>query len=363
VLKCVGLTSAPVAANEMRKDYLIDRWTVIATQRKKRPIDFQRTPEERKQAGVCALEPGNEHMTPPAVLVYLPTNGGIRKDRDQDGLRHKNWLVRCVPNLYPAFTPPTGGERIGALEGSFVEERATGHHEVLVESPNHDEHPGTARISQLIHVVNASIDRLQELSSRQYVKYVSVFRNHGLEAGASLAHAHTQIIATPFIPKTVEEELKASEEIFKKEKHCALCSIIEKEERSSRFVWKNRDFVVFAPWASVHPFEFWVFPKRHQCCLLDLSQLEVESLARTLRVCFGGLKTLLNDPPYNYGFHQITRGACEHFHWHLEVYPRLSIWAGFEKSTGMFINVVSPEDAAASLREATVEEEKKMPSA
>jgi len=363
VLKCDGLTSVPVTANEMRKDYLIDRWTVIATQRKRRPTDFKRALEEKKQAGVCALEPGNEHMTPPAVLVYLPINGGIKKDRDTDGLRHKNWLVRCVPNLYPAFTPPATGEKFDVAKGSFVQKRATGHHEVLVESPNHDEHPGTARLSQLIHVVNASIDRLRDLSSRQYVQYVSVFRNHGLEAGASLSHAHTQIIATPFIPRIVEEELKASEEIFRKENHCAFCSIVEKEEKSSRFIWKNSDFVVFAPWASVHPFEFWVFPKKHQCCLLDLSQREVESLARTLWVCFGALKTLLNDPPYNYGFHQITRGACEHFHWHLEVYPRLSIWAGFEKSTGMFINVVSPEDAATSLREAALEEEKKMPSA
>jgi len=357
-LSGVCLVSVSTTANEMRKDYLIDRWTVIAAQRKKRPTDFKKASEEKRQAGVCALEPGNEHMTPPAVLVYRPTAKGIKKDRDHDGSRHKNWLIRCVPNLYPAFTPPEEDEKIGAGGSVFRRDRATGHHEVLVESPNHDEHPGTARISQLVHVVNACIDRLRELSSKPYVKYVSIFRNHGLEAGASLSHAHTQIIATPFIPKIVEEELKASQDVFKKERHCAFCAIIEKEEKSDRFVWKNHDFVVFAPWASVHPFEFWVFPKRHQCCLLDLSQSEVESLAKTMRVCFGGLKTLLNDPPYNFGFHQITAGACEYYHWHLEVYPRLSIWAGFEKNTGIFINVVSPEDAAKHMREAALEEEK-----
>lgn len=360
MLKCIGLTSTPTAANEMRKDYLIDRWTVIATQRKKRPVDFKRTPEEKKQTGVCALEPRNEHMTPPAVLVYLSANGGIKKDKDADGLRHKDWLVRCVPNLYPAFTPPMKGERMSSAESPFVLDRATGHHEVLVESPNHDEHPGTARIPQLVHVVNAQIDRFRELSSKPYVKYVSIFRNHGLEAGASLSHAHTQIIATPSIPKTVEEELKVSEEAFKKDGHCAFCNIVQKEEKSSRFIWKNSDYVVFAPWASVHPFEFWIFPKKHQCCLLDLSQREVESLAKTMRICFGALKSLLSDPPYNYGFHQVCSSEGTHFHWHLEVYPRLSIWAGFEKSTGMFINVVSPEDAAANLREATQEEEKKL---
>jgi len=347
-------------ANELRKDYLLDRWVVIATQRKKRPTDFKQRLEEKRQAGVCALEPGNEHMTPPAVLVYLPTNGGIRKDRDLNGFRHKNWIVRCVPNLYPAFTPPKEGEWLGLESGLFTRASATGHHEVLIESPKHHEHPSVAKVSQLIHVINAYLDRIQELSSKPYVKYVSVFRNHGLEAGASLSHAHTQLIATPIMPKIMEEELKASKEFYNKNYGCTFCEIIEQEEQSPRSIWKNKHFVVFAPWASVHPFEFWVFPKRHQCCLLDLSRSEVEALAKTMRVCLGGLRTLLGDPPYNFGFHQITCGARDYYHWHLEVYPRLTIWAGFEKSTGMFINVVSPEDAAKHLREAMLEEEKKI---
>lgn len=343
----------------MRKDYLIDRWTVIATARKKRPVDFKRVPEDKKPSGICALDPGNENMTPPAVLVYLPVDGGVKKEKDQDGVRHKNWLVRCVPNLFPAFTPPQTGE-MNVDQEFFLQNRATGHHEVLIESPNHDEHPASARISQLVHVINASRDRLRDLSEKQYVKYVSVFRNHGLEAGASLSHAHTQIIATPLIPKTVKEEIDASERFLKTNGKCAFCEIIEKEENLPRFIWKNENFVAFAPWASVHPFEFWIFPKKHQCCLLDLSEHEVESLARTMRVCFGALKSLLNDPPYNYGFHQICSDACEFYHWHLEVYPRLSIWAGFEKSTGMYINVVSPEDAASAMRQAAVEEEEKL---
>lgn len=349
----------PTTANEMRKDYLLDRWVVIATQRKKRPTDFAKAPQ-RRQEGVCALDPGNEQMTPPAVLVYLPANGGIKKDSDKDGFRQKNWLVRVVPNLYPAFTPPEKTEAAKVEKGDFTVERATGHHEVIIESPSHDEHPGVARVSQLIHVVNAYIDRLRELSSKPYVKYVSIFRNHGLEAGASLSHAHTQLIATPNIPRTVEEELKTCRDRFKRDKECAFCEIIEKESKSARFVWENKDFTVFAPWAGVHPFEFWVFPKKHQCCLLDLSQSEVKTLAEVLRVSLGGLNSMLNDPPYNFGFHQICSGAQDHYHWHLEVYPRLSIWAGFEKSTGMFINVVSPEDAAKHLREAMLEEEKKI---
>jgi UDPglucose--hexose-1-phosphate uridylyltransferase len=295
-------------------------------------------------------------MTPPAVLVYLPQGGGIKKDRDKNSVRHKNWLIRVVPNLYPAFMPFGKGEKTKVKKGDFTLARATGHHEVLIESPHHNEHLGVARVSQVVLVINAYIDRLRELFSKSYVKHVSIFRNHGLEAGASLSHAHTQLIATPIIPKIVEQELKVSENRFKK-KECIFCEIIEKESRSVRFIWENRSYTTFAPWASVNPFEFWIFPKKHQCCLLDLSQTEVKLLAEAMRVSLGGLNSLLNDPPYNFGFHQ----ACSnHYHWHLEVYPRLAIWAGFEKSTGMFINVVSPEDAAKHLRGSMLEEEKKI---
>ncbi len=345
--------------NDLRKDYLINRWSVMATQRKKRPTDFVKAPQKRQES-VCAFEPGNEHLTPPAVLVYLPLDEGIKKERDRMGECYENWLVRAFPNLYPAFSLSEDEEPQITEMGDFVHEKATGHHEVIVESPCHDEHPGVARVSQLVLVIEAYLDRLRDLSSKPYVKYVSIFRNHGLEAGASLSHAHTQLIATPIIPTLVEEELKVSEDHYGKNQKCVFCEIIEKESQSSRFIWENEDFTVFAPWASVHPFEFWTFPKKHQRCLLDLSQGEVKSLAEALRVSLGGLNSMLNDPPYNFGFHQITDARCNYYHWHLEVYPRLSIWAGFEKSTGMFINVVLPEDAAKDLRFAMLEEEKKI---
>ena len=162
------------------------------------------------------------------------------------------------------------------------------------------------------------------------------------------------------MPKKIEEESQASEKLFQQDGKCIFCKIVEKEEKSDRFVWGNADFMVFAPWASVHPFEFWAFPKKHQCSLLDLSENEVKAFAETLRVSLGGLYSLLNDPPYNFGFHQIVAKSCDHFHWHLEVYPKLTVWAGFEKNTEMFINVVSPEDAATSLREAMLDEERKV---
>jgi len=337
--------------NEVRKDYLLDRWVVIATERGRRPTDFANKEREKAKTGVCPMCPGNEHMTPPAVLVYLKHGNGIRKTEDKDDTRHKNWAVRVIPNLFPAFAPPKNktSQRKTAKCSEMIP--AVGHHEVLVESPNHDEHPADARLSQLEYVVDAYVDRLRELSARPYVKYVSIFRNHGLEAGASLSHAHSQIIATPSIPKTVEDELEASKRFWKQNKKCVFCEIIKKERGGPRLILENSKFVVFAPYASVNPMEFWIIPKKHEATLLDMSKGDVKALAETLKACLGGLKKLVNDPPYNYGFHLASdKDASDYYHWHLEVYPRLAIWAGFEKSTGMYINTVTPEAAAEHLR-------------
>jgi UDPglucose--hexose-1-phosphate uridylyltransferase len=339
--------------NEVRKDYLLDRWVVIATERGRRPTDFAKKVREKTRTNVCPLCPGNEHMTPPAVFVYLKSGKAIRKAKDKDGFRHKNWLIRCIPNLYPAFTPPKRKINRRQIMKSSDLAVAVGHHEVLVESPIHYEHPADAEISQLVHVINAYIDRLREFTSKPYVKYISIFRNHGLEAGASLSHAHSQIIATPFIPSVVEEEMEASRKLWKKSRKCVFCDILEKELDGPRLILENADYVVFAPWASVNPLEFWILPKKHEVTLLEMSRIEVKTFAKTLKTCLSGLKKLLNDPPYNFGFHlAINKDASRYYHWHLEVYPKLAIWAGFEKSTGIYINTIAPEAAAESLRKA-----------
>jgi len=337
--------------NEVRKDYLLDRWVVIATERGRRPTDFAKQERQQSKTSVCPMCPGNEHMTPPAVLAFLRSDKGVRKARDKGDSRQKNWLIRVVPNLFPAFSPPKDKISRKQIIKSCDLVEAVGHHEVLIESPNHAEHPADARVSQLTHVVTAYVGRLRELSAESYVRYVSIFRNHGLEAGASLSHPHSQIIGTPFVPRYVEEEMNASKRFWKEKKKCAFCDIIERERDGPRFIFENSKFLAFSPYASVNPMEFWVFPKKHETSLLELSQNEVKPLAEMMKTCLSALKVLVNDPPYNFGFHLATnKDACSHYHWHLEVYPKLAIWAGFEKSTGMYINTMTPETAAESMR-------------
>ncbi len=337
--------------NELRKDYLLDRWVVIAMERSRRPVDFAKQRTEQVKTATCPLCVGNEHMTPPAVLVYLPSNGGIKKDMEQGDFRHKNWLLRCIPNLYPAFAPPKDPADAALIMKSTSFGYGIGHHEVLIESPNHTDHPADAPLPQLVHVINAYKDRLNELAQKPYVKYVQIFRNHGLEAGASLSHAHSQIIATPFIPSIPREEMAASQVYWNEHGTCIFCDLIQKESKTQRLIAENEHFTVFAPYASVHPMEFWIIPKRHAQNILKLTQAETEIFAETLKTTMKALKALVNDPPYNYGFHLATGKETENsYHWHLEVYPKLAIWAGFEKTTGMYINTVTPETAATELR-------------
>lgn len=340
--------------NELRKDYLLNRWVVIATERSRRPTDFAKQKAETAQTTVCPMCVGNEHLTPPAVMLYLKENNGLNITQDPlVGERPRNWLVRVIPNLYPAFSPPKKPEDMAQILKNECFGDAIGGHEVIVESPNHDEGPADAEIPQLELVVNAYIDRLKELSIKPYVKYVSIFRNFGKEAGASLSHAHSQIIATPMIPSTIQEELDASKAYYREHRKCVFCNIVEQEAKGPRLIHENVDFVVFTPYASIVPMEFWIVPKKHAASILEMTSGEVEALAKTLKLSLKALKDVVNDPPYNYGIHLATNEeAKDYYHWHLEVYPKLSIWAGFELNTGTYINTVPPEIAAESLRKA-----------
>ncbi len=344
-----------MAYNELRKDYILNRWVVIATERGRRPTDFAKPRNEHAKNSNCPMCVGNEHITPPASMLYLKEeNGQIKRAIDPtEGERPKNWLIRSFPNLYPAFVPPKNAK--DAADTEVLEQDghgfAIGEHEVLDESPNHSEGPADAELPQLELLIKAYIDRLSEFSLKPFVKYVQIFRNYGPEAGASLSHAHSQIIATPIIPSTVANEQAACKTYFEQNKKCFFCDLIEKEAKGPRTILENEQFLVFTPYASITPLEFWILPKRHSPNILDLSETEISAFAKTLKTSLKALKNLVNDPPYNYGFHiTINKDAQESYHWHVEVYPKLSIWAGFELSSGIFINTVAPENAASELK-------------
>ena len=151
-------------SNQIRKDYILDRWVIIASERAKRPTDFSGRPPRSAEVKACPFCPGNEKMTPPAYLLYVPSEGGIRTEKDSDERRIENWLVRCISNLYPALTPR---KQIALVEDKLLRRRdGVGAHGVIIESPNHDEHPGNARVKQ-IELVGLKKTRLSKKGVRK----------------------------------------------------------------------------------------------------------------------------------------------------------------------------------------------------
>jgi UDPglucose--hexose-1-phosphate uridylyltransferase len=253
--------------------------------------------------------------------------------------------------MYPAVSP-THPRAKSPDRFPLLARAAIGLHEIIVESPRHDDHPHEASQEQTGLWLNAAIDRINYLTERKDVESVALFRNHGKEAGASIAHAHSQIITTPSIPARIKEEHEALKHFQRMTGNCALCQVRAREVKSSRRILNLPNFTVIAPWASVFPFEFWILPRRHQPSIADLTRNEVEELANVLRVSFKALAGLLSDPPYNLAFHLgPTKAHDDVYHWHIEVYPKLAIQGGFELGSGMYINTMKPETAAQALRE------------
>jgi len=333
--------------NELRKDYLLDRWVVFAPGRAKRPADFV-VPRSRSEAKVCFFCPGNENLTPPAKLLYVLRENKILRSADAGGKRRSDWSVRCIPNLYPAFESH-GSAGQGKEQGRFpyVKSKAAGVHEIIIESPNHAEHPHSADEEQIALWLQAALERVGELNAKW--ANVSLFRNHGREAGASIAHAHSQIIATSLVPTCINAEQKAMKKFHEETGDCAVCRISSAEAETERCIVNGEKFTVITPWASIFPFEFWIIPRRHSGTPVNLAPNEVRDLARTVKISFKALADLLSDPPYNMIFHSAPSRSRGSFHWHIEVYPKLSVHAGFELGTGMYINTQKPESSAEAL--------------
>jgi UDPglucose--hexose-1-phosphate uridylyltransferase len=233
-----------------------------------------------------------------------------------------------------------------------------GAHEVIIESPNHNTSFGAYDQRQAEEVLWAYRDRVLALKRDRRFRYALLFKNHGREAGASLDHPHTQLIALPVVPKRVNEELNGAQMYYNFKERCVFCDILRQEIMcGDRIVEENEEFIAFAPFASRFPFETWILPRRHETHFDQVEKHQVVLLGQLMRVVLGKIQRVLNDPPYNFMFHTapMTEGPLPHYHWHIEIIPKLTQVAGFEWGTGFYINPTPPEHAAHFLREETTE--------
>jgi UDPglucose--hexose-1-phosphate uridylyltransferase len=202
-------------------------------------------------------------------------------------------------------------------------------------------------------VLNAYKARLLDLKRDRRLHYGMLFKNVGLAGGASLEHTHSQLIATPVVPRRVIEEVQGSRRFFDYRDRCVYCDIIDQEMSSDeRMVMSTDRFVVVTAYAARFPFEMWLLPRRHQSHFEAMTPEETEELAFVLKRVLRRLERALEKPPYNYLLHTAPFNAesLDSFHWHLEIIPRVTRTAGFEWGTGFYINPVPPETAAEFLR-------------
>jgi len=333
---------------ELRKDPVIGRWVIIATERGKRPTDFRAEPTT-DDTGFCPFCEGHEDKTPPEILAYRA---------DNHAANGPGWNVRVVPNKFPALR--VEGEMGKAGVGMYDKMNGIGAHEVIIETPDHYRKFHMHTQDSLAEVFLAYKNRLLDLSNDKRFKYILIFKNEGRNAGASLSHPHSQLIATPVTPKRVREKLLGAKDYFNYKDRCVFCDIIREEtSQEARVIFENDGFISFCPFASRFPFEIWILPKRHHPDFHSLEYDEMRLLSETFIAVMKKLAVALNNPQYNFVLSTApVRWARmgywvtleQDFHWHFEIMPKLTQVAGFEWGTGFYINPTIPEEAAQFLR-------------
>jgi UDPglucose--hexose-1-phosphate uridylyltransferase len=340
--------------SELRWDPIKRHWVIIAADRGRRPSDFFEA-EKPTPVTSCPFCYGNEDKTPHEIFAVRPSGPP----------NAPNWKVRVIPNKYPVLR--VEGEIKSRGYGLYDVMNGIGAHEIIIETPDHSREMADFSVEEITHVLKAYRFRILDLSKDLRLRYMVLFKNQGVRAGAALSHSHSQLIAVPLVPPVTVTELKVCREFFLLKDRCIFCDILDFELRTGeRIVREYPEFVLFAPYASCFPFELRLFPKRHCHDFALLSDTELEELAGAMKDMLLRLKVGLKDPSYNFilhtspslqprpGRHDFWTSIEYDYHWHLELVPRIMPVAGFEWGSGFHINPTPPEEAAAFLRETTV---------
>ena len=330
-----------MAIPELRKDPVVDRWVIIATERSKRP-HANRTRTESGRDEPCPFCAGREADTPPEVLSYRDPSTPANTP---------GWRVRVVPNKYPALA--VVGEVSVPTESAYVALSGVGAHEVIIESPKHCLSMAELAEGQIEDVFRAYRERLIVLQNDRRWKSIIIYKNEGSAAGATLEHVHSQLLALPIVPREIDQEWRALKAHYDATTKCLYCEIVDRERSNGRrIVLESPAFIGFCPFASRFPFEIWLMPKEHSPMFDSIANDELPQLAFMLRQSLQRLAGTV-DAPLNYVLHSapLKEAKRDHYHWHLEILPRISKIAGFELASGYYINTMAPESAARQLRE------------
>lgn len=329
--------------SELRSDPLTKDWVLIATGRAKRPEVFKK---EKKKIYVAPKKtcPFRHIEKERPILIFT-------KGKKIKSLKiPKNWTVVVVPNKYPALIPSTTLNERSA--GIYQKMDGVGYHEVVV-TRDHQKSMAQFSVNEVKEVIDVYQERYLDLMNESFVKYVSIFHNHGEEAGASIFHPHSQIIATPVIDPDLNRAVLNSKKYFQEQKKCIYCLMNEwDKETKTRVVFENKEFLVVCPFVSKTAFEMIISPKKHLPYFERINNEEKKYLAEAFQTALSKLYKALNDPPYNFYLHTAPCDGKNYnfYHWHFTILPKTATWAGFELCTGIEISTIEPEKAAEYLR-------------
>lgn len=328
---------------EIRQNKATKQWVIYSPARRKRPKDYELF---RKNLHVpvhddkCPFCPGNEHNLPKIIMEVKNSK--------------KHWQVRVIPNKFPALTPKRDLNRFS--RGIHVVMHGYGHHEVVIETPFHNRPIAKMSAKEVGPIVETYHRRYLDLMKENENMMIIIFRNHGLRAGTSLVHPHSQIIATGMVPHHIRWREKEAQRYFDEWGRCVYCDILDYELKDKqRIINENKSFVTFVPFAAEVPFETWIVPKNHKADFGEISDEEKSDLAVSLHHMLKKLNHKLHDPDYNYVINTSARYRAQQpqLHWYLQIRPRLMTSAGFEIGSGMNINPSIPEEDATYLKTTT----------
>lgn len=312
--------------SEFRRNPFTGEWTVYASNRKDKPYEFRWGKKKDKGIDTCPFCPGHEEKTTPVLYEKIV-----------DG----RWQIRVFENMFPIVGQESTDIEMGFYEGKS----GIGRHEVMVDTPNHEETIDQFSLERLQWVLETLRLRYQELRKEETVRHVQIFKNCGAGAGMSIQHSHWQMVSIPIFP----ERIQRMAELSMKE-GCLFCRMMQWEkEKGERIAGENRSFLAVTPYASRYAYEVWILPKVHKSTFDTLTKEEIEDLAEMLHHLLPKVVKLKEDIGYNLCFMDASKGMD--FHWHLQILPRIGGVAGFEHATDCYINTVLPETAAAYYRE------------
>lgn len=303
--------------SEIRKDYIQNKYVIIAPRRGKRPHDIEKPTRQAVAKKDCVFCP-----------EVVDKNNTVLATVKKTATKKEPWAIKVITNKFPSVDTNNP--------------KAYGQQEVIIETPHHQYEIEELSDSRIVEIFKVYADRTKKISKDKKIDYILIFKNNGGAAGASLQHAHSQIFATEFLPPNLRDKSDRIHDHKIKTGRCIFCDVIKREKKGPRLVFEDRHVIAFCPYASRHNYEIWLMPKKHLDNITLVNDQELKSLAKFLKKILKKINQL--GLPYNYYFHQVIKDEDQHLY--IKITPRGSVWAGVEIAAGLIINPIAPEEAA-----------------